>query len=130
MKQTDFATILTRFLSDYLPSQRNVSTNTIRSYRDTFRQLLMFFDAELKIKPEYLTFERIEVEKIKAFLAWLEKTRNVTINTRNQRLAAIHSFFRYAQSEHPENILEFQRILGIPYKKREKRQFNFFHGNV
>src|SRR5690606_1905103 len=46
-------------------------------------------------------------------------------NTRNQRLAAIHSFFRYAQSEHPENILEFQRILGIPYKKREKKTIQF-----
>src|SRR5690625_1257364 len=125
MKQTDFARTLTRFLSDYLPSQRNVSSNTIKSYRDTFKQVLMFFGTELNIKPEYLTFEVINAEKIKDFLVWLENTRNVTINTRNQRLAAIHSFFRYAQSEHPENILECQRILGIPFKKGRKKTIEF-----
>src|SRR5699024_9871294 len=125
MKQTDFARTLTRFLSDYLPSQRNVSTNTIKAYRDTFKQVLMFFDLEFNIKPEHLTFEIIKAEKIKAFLVWLEKTRNVTINTRNQRLAAIHSFFLYTQSENPENILECQRILGIPFKKRGKKTIAF-----
>lgn len=125
MKQTDFARTLTRFLSDYLPSQRNVSTNTIKSYRDTFKQVLMYFDSELNIKPEHLTFEKIIAEKIKGFLLWLEKTRNVGINTRNQRLAAIHSFYRYTQSEHPEIILECQRILGIPFKKREKKTVEF-----
>jgi len=125
MKQTDFARILTRFLSDYLPSQRNLSTNTIKSYRDTFKQVLMYFNQELNIKPEHLTFEEIKAEKVKAFLIWLEKTRNISINTRNQRLAAIHSFFRYTQSELPENILECQRILGIPFKKRGKKMIEF-----
>ncbi|MDE8564517.1 tyrosine-type recombinase/integrase [Anoxybacillus rupiensis] len=125
MKHTDFAKTLTRFLSDYLPSQRNVSSNTIRSYRDTFKQVLMYFDLEQKIKPEHLSFEKIKAEEIREFLLWLEKTRNVGINTRNQRLAAIHSFYRYTQSEHPENILECQRILGIPFKKREKKTIEF-----
>ncbi|MFB5198606.1 site-specific integrase [Neobacillus sp. KR4-4] len=125
MKQTDFARTLTRFLSDYLPSQRNVSVNTIKSYRDTFKQVLLFFDFELNIKPEHLTFKKIKAEKIRDFLLWLEKSRNVGINTRNQRLAAIHSFFRYAQSEHPENIFECQKILGIPFKKRQIRTVEF-----
>lgn len=125
MKQTDFARTLTRFLSDYLPSQRNVSTNTIKSYRDTFKQVLMYFDLEMNIKPEHLTFEKIKTEKIRDFLFWLEKIRNVSINTRNQRLAAIHSFYRYTQSEHPENIFECQKILGIPFKKREKKTIEF-----
>jgi integrase/recombinase XerD len=125
MKQTDFAKTLTRFLSDYLPSQRNVSTNTIKSYRDTFKQVLMYFNLELNIKPEYLTFEKIKAEKVRDFLLWIEKTRNVGINTRNQRLAAIHSFYRYTQSEHPEYISECQKILGIPFKKREKKTIEF-----
>ncbi|MFC0275039.1 tyrosine-type recombinase/integrase [Metabacillus herbersteinensis] len=125
MKQTDFARTLTRFLSDYLPSQRNVSTNTIKSYRDTFKQVLMYCDLELSIKPEHLTFDKLKAEKIRDFLLWLEKNRNVCINTRNQRLAAIHSFFRYTQSEHPEIMLECQKILGIPFKKREKKTVEF-----
>ena len=106
MKQTDFARTLTRFLSDYLPGQRNVSTNTIKSYRDTFKQLLIFCNVELNIKPEHLTFDKIKAETIRCFMQWLENTRNVSINTRNQRLAAIHSFYRYTQSEHPVILLE------------------------
>jgi integrase/recombinase XerD len=125
MKQTDFARTLTRFLSDYLPSQRNVSTNTIKSYRDTFKQVLRYFDLELSIKPEHLTFDKLKAEKIRDFLHWLEKNRNVGINTRNQRLAAIHSFYRYTQSEHPEIMLECQKILGIPFKKREKKTIEY-----
>lgn len=125
MKQTDFAKGLTRFLSEYLPGQRNLSTNTIKSYRDTFKQLLIFCDLELSIKPEHLTFDKMKAETIRDFLQWLEKTRNVSINTRNQRLAAIHSFYRYTQSEHPESLLECQRILGIPFKKREKKMFDY-----
>jgi site-specific recombinase XerD len=125
MRQTDFARTLTRFLSEYLPGQRNVSTNTIKSYRDTFKQLLIFCDLELNIKPEHLTFGKIKVETIRDFLLWLEKTRNVGINTRNQRLAAIHSFYRYTQSEQPEILLECQRILGIPFKKRENKTVEY-----
>lgn len=125
MKQTDFARTLTRFLSEHLPGQRNVSTNTIKSYRDTFKQLLIFCDLELNIKPEHLTFDKIKAETIRDFLHCLEKTRNVSINTRNQRLAAIHSFYRYTQSEQPVILLECQRILGIPFKKRQKKTFDY-----
>jgi integrase/recombinase XerD len=58
MKQTDFARVLTRFLSEHLPGQRNVSTNTIKSYRDTFKQLLIFCDSELNIiaVPSYMYY--------------------------------------------------------------------------
>jgi len=125
MKQTDFARVLTRFLSDYLPGQRNLSTNTIKSYRDTFKQLLLFCDLKLNIKPQHLTFDKLKVAAIRDFLAWLEKTRSVGINTRNQRLAAIHSFYRYTQSEKPEILLECQRILGIPFKKRSTKTVSY-----
>jgi len=125
MRQTDFARTITNYLSKYLPGQRNVSTNTIKSYRDTFKQLLIFYDSKLNIKSEYLTFDKIKAETIKDFLKWLEKVRKVSINTRNQRLAALHSFFSYTQSEHPENMFECQRILGIPFKKRAKKPIDY-----
>ena len=120
MKQTDFARALTCYLSKFLPGDRNVSTNTIKSYRDTFKQLLLYMNTECKIKPEYLTFSGINSKTIKDFLYWLENTRSVGINTRNQRLAAIHSFYRYVQSEYPEILFECQKILGIPFKKRQQ----------
>jgi len=74
MRQTDFARALTSFLSEYLPGQRGASTNTITSYRDTFKQLLIFFDTRLNIKPEHLTFEKLKVGTVIDFLNWIEKT--------------------------------------------------------
>ena len=59
--------------------------------------------------------------KRQGFLLWIEKERHVSINTRNQRLAAIHSFYRYVQIEHPEMIFECQTILGVPFKKKERQ---------
>jgi integrase/recombinase XerD len=118
MKQTDFARVLTRYLSDFLSGHRNVSPNTIRSYRDTYKQILIFFSDTFGLKPERITFYDITADRIKDFLLWREKEKGVSINTRNQRLAALHSFFRYAQSEYPDIMYESQRILGIPFKKR------------
>jgi site-specific recombinase XerD len=117
MKQTDFARVLTEYLSIYLPGQRNVSSNTIRSYRDVMKQLLQFLHDKYRKKPEKLTFSDITHMEIKDFLQWLESEKKVCVSTRNQRLAAIHSFFRYAQSECPEILFNSQRILGISYKK-------------
>ena len=121
MKQTDFAKTLTRYLTDFLPGQRNVSPNTIKSYRDTFKQYLMFMQAEQQIRPERISLASLTVLSIKDFLHWLETSKNVGISTRNQRLAAIHSFFRYAQTENPEILFESQKILGIPFKKRQQQ---------
>jgi len=125
MKHTDLAKTLTHFLSEYLPGQRNLSTNTIKSYRDTFKLLLFFCREEFNIKPEHLTFSKIGIEPIYNFLDWLEKTRKVSISTRNQRLAAIHSFYRYAQMENPELLLECQRVLNIPFKKKLTKALDY-----
>lgn len=125
MKPTDFAKNLTYFLSKYLPGQRNVSTNTIKSYRDAFKLLLNFFDAELNIKPEHLTFSVIDPESIRQFLDWLEKTRETSVSTRNQRLAAIHSFYKYTQMENPELLLKCQQILNIPFKKKLRKPIDY-----
>lgn len=120
MKQTDFAKTLARFLTDYLPGQRNVSTNTIKSYRDALKQLLLFMQTDQGIKPECICFASLGMLQVKKFLSWLETEKMVSVNTRNQRLAALHSFFRYAQTEYPEVLFESQKILGIPFKKKHQ----------
>jgi site-specific recombinase XerD len=121
MKQTDFAKTLARYLTDFLPGQRNVSVNTIKSYRDTFKQYLMFMQEEQRIRSEKISFVSVTTLSIKNFLQWLETSKKVGISTRNQRLAAIHSFIRYAQTENPEILFESQKILGIPFKKKQQQ---------
>lgn len=125
MKQTDFARILTKYLSDYLPGQRNVSHNTIRSYRDAFKQLLIFLNEVYHLKPEKISFSNLAIDHVKSYLRWLETERKVSISTRNQRLAAIHSFYRYVTTECPEMLFESQRILGIPFKKRKHTSIDY-----
>ena len=125
MKETNFARTLTRFLSEYLPGQRNLSTNTIKSYRDMFKQLLLFFNEKLDTAPGNLTFSKLGMNTIYAFLDWLEETRKVSVSTRNQRLAALHSFYRYAQMENPELLLEAQRVLNMPFKRRAIKPMDY-----
>lgn len=120
MKQTDFAKTLTRYLTDFLPGQRNVSPHTILSYRDTFKQFLLFMQEKQQVRPEKISFATVTAPSIKEFLQWLETSRQVCVSTRNQRLAAIHSFFRFAQTENPEILFESQKILGIPFKKKQQ----------
>ena len=117
MKPTDFAKYLTEFLSGYLPEQKNVSKNTIRSYRDTFK-LLIAYCQEIKGTPsERITLNILSSEWITGFLGWLEGERKCSISTRNQRLAALHSFFRYVQAEEPAGMFHFQKVTAIPIKK-------------
>lgn len=120
MKPTDFSIHLTAFLSDYLPIQKNVSRNTIKSYRDTFKLLLLFCEKEEGIPIEKLTMRKLSSDLTLRFLNWLETERKSSISTRNLRLTAIHSFFRYAQSESPESLYHYQKVLAIPAKKRRQ----------
>lgn len=121
MKPTDFSIYLTKFLSDYLPGQRNVSPNTIRSYRDTFKLLLRYFQEREGMPPEKLTMSFITHVRITSFLDWLETERGCGVTTRNLRLTAVHSFFRYAQAEAPESLFHFQKVIAIPVKKGRKK---------
>ncbi|MGI6124563.1 MAG: site-specific integrase [Acetivibrionales bacterium] len=120
MKPTDFATHLTEFLSVYLPRQKNSSRNTITSYRDTFKLLIRYCQEQRHIPVEKLNLDMLNHGLIADFLDWLEKERKCSISTRNHRLAAIHSFFRYAQYEEPAGILHFQKIIALPVKKASK----------
>ena len=120
MKPSDFAKHLTEFLSVYLPSQKNVSKNTIHSYRDAFKLLLMYCQEAKNIPAERITMDILSSKLITDFLQWLEIDRKCSISTRNQRLAAIHSFFRHLQSEEPSSIFHFQKVIAIPAKKTNK----------
>lgn len=120
MKPTDFAKYLTEFLSIYLPTQKNVSRNTIRSYRDTFKLLIKYCQEVRQITIERIALKDLSRELLTDFLQWLEVERKSSISTRNQRLAAIHSFFRYVQAEEPAGMLYFQKVIGIPTKQAPK----------
>ena len=124
LKPTDFAKALTRYLSAYLPGQRNVSPNTIRSYRDTFKLFLTYCKNVQNLAIEGFSLKHMDEPLIAGFLSWLEHDRNNSIATRNQRLACIHGFCRYLQIEDPVGLSAYQKILSIPVKKAPKPAVN------
>ncbi len=117
MEPTDFAKALSHYLGVYLPGQRNVSANTVKSYRDTFKLFLRYCEQECQLSIERLCLKRINKVLVLGFLSWLEKDRHNSVSTRNQRLACIHGFCRYLQLEDPVGLLSHQQILSIPIKK-------------
>lgn len=117
MKPTDFANHLTAFLTDYLAGQRNLSPNTIKSYRDTFVLFLRYCRDKRGWHPERIMLKRIDQSLVLSFLEYLENERQSSSRTRNQRLAALHSFFRYLQVEAPECMMQYQQILAIPFQR-------------
>ena len=116
-KPTDFSKLLSSYLTEYLPSLRNVSQNTISSYCDTFRLLLTFCRDNCNLKGEKLKISDFSSDLIRDFLIWLEADRHCSIATKNQRLATVHSFFKYVQAECPKEILVCQGIIWIPLIK-------------
>lgn len=120
MKRTDFAGYLTEFFTVYLPGCRGLSENTIISYRDTFRFVLIFSEDVRRLPAEKLSLSHFTAEFVEQFLAWLENERHNSISTRNQRLAAIHVFVRFVKLKKPEYLLESQKILAISSKKASK----------
>jgi len=126
MNQTDFALHVTGFLSRYLPGQRNLSTNTIASYRDAFKLFLVFCETDRKMKADKIRISDLTPELLTEYLAWIERVRHCGVGTRNQRLAAFKSFFHYVASIQPEHLLNCQRVLGLPMKKAAHRAMNYF----
>ena len=126
MKETDFARHLTCFLSKYLPGQRNLSVNTIASYRDAFKLFLAFCEVEKKKKVDRLKLADISRELVVEYLVWLERHRYCSLSTRNQRLAAFRSFFHYVSMSAPETMLVCQKILNIPMKKNARPSMSYF----
>ncbi len=125
MKPTDFSRCISDFLSRYLVNERAASTNTINAYRDTFVLLLTFIEKQQQIKLEKLVLDDINKETIVAFLDWIQSKRKCGNATRNLRLAAIHSFYKYLQYQSLDNLYECQRILSIKSKKQSKETINY-----
>lgn len=121
----NIATLIERYFTERLIRQRNVSTNTIASYRDTFRLLFMFAMKRLHKPPSALALDDLDAQLIGAFLEDLEANRGAGVRTRNLRLTAIRSFFRFASFEEPACSAHIQRVLAIPSKRHDKRQLHF-----
>jgi integrase/recombinase XerD len=122
---SNVATLIERYFSERLMRQRNVSPNTIASYRDTFRLLFTFAQERLRKPPSALALDDLDAPFISAFLEDLEKKRSASVRTRNLRLTAIRSFFRFASFEEPAYSAHIQRVLAIPSKRHDKSQVHF-----
>ena len=122
---TSLAPLLERFFTQRLMQQRQASPHTIGSYRDTFRQFLVFAQQRLNRQPSNLDFEQIDGPLVADFLEELETQRGLSIRSRNLRLAAIHSFFRYTAFELPSHAAQIQRVLAIPSKRFTRKQVGF-----
>jgi site-specific recombinase XerD len=120
-----FAALLERFFTQRLMQQRQASPHTISSYRDTFRQFLKFVEQRLHKPPSRLAFEDIDAPLIVAFLDHLETHCGVCTRSRNLRLTAIHSLFRYAAFEAPAHSAQIQRVLAIPSKRFTRALVHF-----
>ena len=124
---TSLFPLIQRFFMQRLIQQRQVSPHTIDCYRRSFMLFLRFASNRLCLPPERMDFEQIDAPLITAFLDDLETSRNVSVRTRNLRLTAIHSFFRYAAFELPTHGAQIQRILAIPGKRFTRKQVGFLN---
>lgn len=125
MKTHSLAIYLQRFFTDRLGTQLKASPNTIISYRDTFRLLLKHGSALLKKAPTDLQIADVDAELVGRFLADIESTRGNGARSRNTRLAAIRSFFKYVAVNEPQLLHHCQRVLAMPAKRHEKRIIDY-----
>ncbi len=122
-----FALLLTQFFTQRLIKQKQASPNTISSYRDTFKLLLQYIKQRLGKEPSSLIVQDIDAPLISDFLNDLEDNRGITIRSRNLRLTAIRSFFRYIAYELPDYSNLIQRILAIPSKSYTRTQISYLN---
>ena len=120
-----FPALLQSFFTDRLLQQWRASAHTVASYRDAFRLLLHFANEKLGKEPSVLSLKELTPDFISSFLEYVEKGRNNCVRTRNARLAAIHSFFRYISFRAPEYAELCYQILAIPSKRFERRPIEF-----
>jgi integrase/recombinase XerD len=116
-----FPPLLESFFTDRLMQQRQASPHTIASYRDTFCLLLRFAQTQLHKLPSNLLIEDLNAPFIGEFLNYLEKERKNSSRSRNVRLAAIHSFFRYVMLHEPQYAALASRVLAMPSKRYTRR---------
>jgi integrase/recombinase XerD len=122
-----FPALVQSFFTERLIRQRRASPHTIASYRDSFRLLLAFAKNRLHKNPSDLDLHALDAPFLAAFLHHLEAERMNSARTRNARLAAFHSFFRYVALHDPAYAHQCQRVLAMPNKKHEKRLIDFLN---
>lgn len=125
MTSNQLAPAVRDFFADHLPRLRGMSPHTLQSYRDSFKLLLRFLSAEMKRDVASLDLQDLTPERLIRFLQHLEDARKNTAATRNVRLAAVHSFFRYVATRHPERLEQCRQILGIPFKRARHRPVEY-----
>ena len=122
MKNIDFAFYVSKFLTEYLVGERNLSPNTINSYRDSIVQLISFMIHIKSSRLESISISDLTKSSVEEFLNYVETSKGCSISTRNQRLAAIHSLFRYIGMSDPKYLFQSQQILSIPNKKSLQKE--------
>ena len=122
---TALAPALQAWFTERLITQRNSSPETIAAYRDAFRLLLRFAQQQTGKQPFELDIDDLDAPLIGAFLKHLENDRGNSPSTRNARLGAIHSFYRFAALEHPEHAHTIARVMAIPTKRYERNTVNY-----
>lgn len=125
MKGSSLQSLIQLFFTDRLIKQQGVSPYTVAGYRDTFRLLLQFASERFRRTPSKLRLEDLDAPFLGKFLDNLEQDRGNAPRTRNNRLAALHSFFRYVSIDEPALALHCQRVLAIPSKRHERRPVAF-----
>ncbi len=122
---TSLPSLLQAFFTDRLIKGRSASPHTIASYRDTFRLLLSFAGTHLRRPPSELTLDDLNAPFIGAFLDHIQRHRHNGVRTRNLRLTAIRSFFRYAAFQEPGRSALIQRVLAMPIKRYDRALIDF-----
>lgn len=125
MTAANLPALLQRFFTDRLRAQLGASPHTVASYRDTFRLLLVFAAKRLRRPPSRMCVEDLDVALVGRFLDHVEQDRANTVTTRNTRLAAVRSFFRFVAFTEPACSLQCQRVLAIPTKRHTRKPVEF-----
>jgi integrase/recombinase XerD len=116
----EFPALLEAFFTDWLITQRRVSPATVAAYRDAFRLFLAYLSQTLGKAPSAMQMGELDAPRVASFLAHLEQERGSSVRTRNARLAALRSFYRFCQLQCPEHIALIQRVLAIQQKRGER----------
>lgn len=125
MRMNDFSKSLHDFFTIYLTAQRGISDNTVKNYRDTFVQLIMFMKEEKHIRADKIEISNLDRATVNEYLEYLETQKKVSISTRNNRLAGIKSYFRYISYHYPVHIGQCSTIFEIQSKKAESRPVDY-----
>ena len=121
----DFPQLLESFFQKYLPVERGCSVNTTKNYRDAFVYLLEYLKTANNLSANQITMEKLDLQTIVSFLDWLETDKQVSASTRNNRLAAMKSFFKYVSFREPMYLNQCSSVLAIKAKKTETVPMNY-----